>query len=84
MKQLTVIGIGNILMQDDGIGVIVVNAIKNELHNYDIMAIIGETDVQYCLDNITQDDSLIIIDGMQPLSLPGNIQLIELNPANQK
>ncbi len=81
MKRIVVIGIGNILMQDDGIGVLIVNAIKFELQKLDIEAFSGETDVQYCLDQINQDDFLIMIDAIQQQNRAGNIQLIGLNQA---
>lgn len=81
MKRIVVLGIGNILMQDDGIGVLIVNAIKHELQKSNIEAISGETDVQYCLDRINQNDFLIIIDAIQQQNRAGNIQLIGLNQA---
>lgn len=81
MKRLLVIGIGNTLMQDDGIGALVVNAIKDQLSEYEIEAVSGETDVDYCLDHINPDDSLIIIDAIPQHNHIGNIQLIELNQA---
>lgn len=45
MKELLVLGIGNILMMDDGIGVYIVEELKNRNTNPCIRYVIGETDV---------------------------------------
>ena len=40
MKRIVVFGIGNLIMQDDGIGVRVVKAIQKDLTAHDIITII--------------------------------------------
>ena len=62
--MIKVFGIGNILLGDDGIGVRVVEKIKEEIKNIseDIDVIIGETDYLYCLNQIDEDDTIVIID----------------------
>lgn len=84
MNQLLVIGIGNIIMKDDGIGVRVVEAIQTQLRELNIQFVLGETDVQYCLDEIQQDDFLLIIDAMAEGEEPGSIEIMELDEAIQK
>ncbi|WP_426349014.1 hydrogenase maturation protease [Alloiococcus sp. CFN-8] len=57
-----VVAIGNIMMADDGIGVWVAKALKNYLIERDVELIIGETDVEYCLDSLEDGDKVIILD----------------------
>lgn len=71
----TVIGIGNRLMMDDGIGVYIVESLavrdKDQKNRY----IIGETDIDYCLNNITEEDYIILVDAMVLGTEPGNISI---------
>ncbi len=83
MKRMLVVGIGNLIMMDDGIGARVANAIKIELQEHDIAIIIGETDVQYCLDEILPDDFLVIVDSMMQEKEPGSIEIVPLQDAKK-
>ena len=62
--MIKIFGIGNILLGDDGVGVRVVEKLKEEIKNIseDIDVIIGETDYLYCLNQIEEDDIIVIID----------------------
>ena len=60
--MIKIIGIGNILMGDDGIGVKVVDVLEKKMKNMGIEFIKAETDVDYALDNIKDGDFLFIID----------------------
>lgn len=57
-----VIAIGNILMGDDSIGIRVLKIIEGSLKSYGIASFIGETDFEYCISEINDGDSVIIID----------------------
>ena len=63
--MIKVFGIGNLLLSDDGIGVKVVEELKNKITtiNDNIEVFVGETDYLYCLDNICEEDFIIIVDG---------------------
>lgn len=75
--MMKVIGIGNILLSDDGIGIRVVEELrKEEAFEDNIEFIIGETDFYYCLDNINQGDFLIIIDSTILGKEPGAVTVI--------
>lgn len=63
MKKILVLGIGNRMMEDDGIGVHVVEAIAKTNNSYDIRYVAGETDVDYCLRELAWGDRCIFIDG---------------------
>lgn len=78
MNRMLVIGIGSMIMMDDGLGARVAGAIQDLLQEHDITVLIGETDVQYCLDAIKQDNFLIIIDAMAQGAEPGSVEIIPL------
>lgn len=78
MNRMLVIGIGSLIMTDDGIGARVAGTIQGMLQEQGITVLIGETDVQYCLDAIKPDDFLVIIDAMMQGTEPGSIEIIPL------
>lgn len=79
MKRMLVIGIGSLMMKDDGIGAKVVEAIKDSLREHDIVPLVGETDFQGCFDEINPDDFVIIIDAMAQGKEPGSIDVMPLS-----
>lgn len=81
MRRLLVIGIGSLIMKDDGVGVRVAEAIRNDLKEDNIVSIVGETDFQCCLNQILPDDFLIIIDAMAQGRGAGTIEVIPLEDA---
>lgn len=81
MKRILVIGIGSIIMRDDGIGPKVAEAIEGRLSKHNIITIVGETDFQSCFDEIKPDDYLLIIDAMAQGEIPGSIYMIQLSDA---
>ena len=54
MKEVLVLGIGNRLMMDDGIGVLVVEELKKRNTNPYIRYIIGETDTYFCMNQMEE------------------------------
>ena len=68
---MLVIGIGSLIMTDDGIGTRIAEALKNRLQEQDIDVLVGETDYQYCFDEIRADDFLVILDAVMPGKDPG-------------
>ena len=81
MKRIVVIGIGSVIMRDDGIGSKVVKTFEHSLHTHNITSIVGETDFQCCFDEIKSDDFLIIIDAMTQGKEPGSIEVMCLRDA---
>lgn len=59
---LKCIALGNRLMGDDAIGIYVAEALEPLLKQEGIQVILGETDVYYALNQITEGDYLIIMD----------------------
>jgi hydrogenase maturation protease len=81
MKRMVVIGIGSLIMKDDGIGSRVVEAVKSNLHRYNITVFISETDFQYCFDEIQPDDIIIIVDAIVQGRKPASIEIMLLKDA---
>jgi len=79
MKRVLVIGIGSLVMRDDGIGSRVVEAIESRLRNHDIASFVGETDLECCFDEIMPDDLVIIIDAMARGKEPGSMDVMLLS-----
>jgi hydrogenase maturation protease len=68
--RMKLIAIGNRLMGDDGLAIQVAEKLSKDFEDNDIEVIIGETDFQYCLSKIEEDDNIIILDaawfGVEP------------------
>lgn len=77
-----IIAIGNVLMGDDGIGVIVAEKIRNELENMGLEVIIGETDVNYCISKIDKEDLIFIIDAADCNCRVGEINVLTIKDFN--
>ena len=78
MKEVLVLGIGNRLMMDDGIGVYVVEELKKRNTNPGIQYVIGETDIYFCLNHIEKSSYTIIVDAAFFDKEPGTISTFPL------
>ena len=83
--MIKVIGIGNILLSDDGIGIKVLENLEKDLEEIsdNIKIIIGETDCYYCLDNIEEEDFLIILDSTYLGIEPGSVTVLTLEECDE-
>lgn len=75
------IAMGNRIMMDDGIAIAVVEILKDMLKEAGVEVIIGETDFQFCYDQINDGDFLIIIDAAYNGKMPGEITFYTLQEA---
>ncbi len=73
MIEVLVLGIGNRLMMDDGMGVYVTEELKKRNTNPGIRYVVGETDIYFCLKQIKEVSSLIIVDAACLHNEPGSI-----------
>lgn len=73
-----VIAIGNILMGDDSVGIRVLKHIQSSLKAFGIKSFIGETDVQYCISIIEDNDFIFIIDAAMLGERTGDVTVISL------
>ncbi len=78
MKKIHVLGMGNKLMMDDGIGAYVVETLSIRNAHINISYIVGETDVCFCLKQIEEASFLIILDAACLNKTPGTISIIPL------
>ena len=81
MKRLLVIGIGSRIMRDDGVGVLVAEALEGSLGRHSIPLLIGETDAQCCLAAIRPGDIPVLLDAMALGKEPGDIVVMDLQDA---
>ena len=87
MKHTVVLGIGNRLMMDDGIGVYVVERLRDENRkgaarsencNEKLSYMVGETDIDYCLDAVGEARFIIVIDAVCAGNSPGDVTVFPL------
>jgi hydrogenase maturation protease len=78
MKHTVVLGIGNRLMGDDGIGVRVVEALGQGNRSGKIRFAAGETDIDYCLNELAEAEVYVIIDGGCSGREPCSVDVIDL------
>jgi hydrogenase maturation protease len=81
--RIVVLGIGNILLSDEGIGVHAVNALAAS-HDLppEVEIIDGGTSAMDCLDQIASVDLLLIADCMRSKKAPGTITRLEGDELN--
>lgn len=78
MRTIKVIALGNILMGDDGVAIEVAQYLMKNINYSNIEILIGETDVDYCIENINEEDFLIILDATYMGHHVGELSLINL------
>ena len=76
--RIVVLWIGNRLMCDDGIGVRVAEALGREAQKSGIVFTAGETDIDYCLDVVSDADTCIIIDAARLGGTPCSVRVQDL------
>lgn len=79
MKNILVLGVGNILMRDDGAGVYIVERLKKSCTMDNIRLVVGETDIDFCIDEIHGSDYLIIVDAFTGGKEPGEVGMHRLS-----
>lgn len=84
MKKILVIGIGSRIMMDDAIGINIVEGLRQLGTNPNITYILGETDVDYCIEEVLDFDFVIVIDAFLSGKQPGEITVLPLNELNEE
>ncbi len=79
MTPVLVLGLGNRLMMDDGVGVAVVEALArleppDRLIRYEV----GETDFAYSLELALEANCLIVVDAVLRQGNPGDVSILPL------
>lgn len=73
MKKIVVVGIGNLLMHDDGVGVHAIRALEELGFPDDVELVDGGTHSYDLVEEFSQAENLIIVDAMHTGGEPGTI-----------
>ena len=84
MKRISVVGVGNLLMRDDGIGVHVIRYLEEQGVPEGIELIDGGTHSYDLLDIFAEADIIIVIDAIQAGGEPGTIYRAPLDELDLK
>ena len=80
-EKFVVLGIGNRLMGDDGIGNDLVRALKNRGAFPELRLEEGETDINFCLDILDEVERVILIDATYTGKSLGTISAYQMDNA---
>jgi hydrogenase maturation protease len=78
-QKIVVLGVGNILLSDEGIGVHVANELMKMDLPPEVSVVEGGTDGFRLLNVITEADRLIVIDSVKGGAEPGSIYCFDIN-----
>ncbi|MGM0842787.1 MAG: hydrogenase maturation protease [Bacillota bacterium] len=78
MEKIVVLGIGNQLMMDDGIGIYLVEELYKLNHTPHVSFLIGESDIDYCMGEIKKATFVIIVDAVLSGNQPGELAVYPL------
>ena len=79
MGKMIILGIGNRLMMDDGIGIYIVEELMKEENVLNNEYIIGESDIDYCIEQIENATFVMIIDCAMTGRQPGDVTIHSLD-----
>jgi len=78
MEKILVLGIGNRLMMDDGIGIYLIEQLSQMNRTPHVSFLIGESDIDYCMDQIMKAIFVIIVDAVFSGNKPGELTVYPL------
>ncbi|WP_066173720.1 hydrogenase maturation protease [Bacillus marinisedimentorum] len=79
MGDVLVLGIGNQLMMDDGIGIYLVEELEKRFGESNIRFEIGESDIDYAFEQIEAADFVLILDAIYAGKRPGEVSVLPLS-----
>lgn len=83
MEKIIVLGIGNVLMMDDGIGIYLIEELSRLNTKADISFLIGESDIDYCIEQIMDAAFVIIVDAAFSGNEPGSLTIYPLSDLHE-
>ncbi|HYK71749.1 MAG TPA: hydrogenase maturation protease [Pseudoneobacillus sp.] len=83
MEKIIVLGIGNQLMMDDGIGIYLVNELGKHPSAPNIFYLVGESDIDYCLELIDGATFIMIVDAVLSGKEPGELSVFSLEELHE-
>ena len=81
-KKVAVIGVGNLLMGDDGVGIHVVEELKKRSYPKNIKVYDAMMNAFLVLEYLDKKDLGVIVDAYQGGGEPGSLYELSLNPRN--
>lgn len=78
MEKILVLGIGNRLMMDDGIGIYLIEQLSQMNRTPHVSFLVGESDIDYCMDQIMNATFVIIVDAVVSGNKPGEFTVYPL------
>jgi hydrogenase maturation protease len=84
VKRIMVMGIGNVLMQDDGVGVHVIRQLEELDVPPQVELVDGGTHSYDLLDYFSQADICIVVDAMHAGGKPGTVYRVPLEELDMK
>ena len=78
MSAITVVGIGNRLYCDDGIGCEVVQRLSEDYPERRLEYLVGETDIDFCLSHI-HTQQVVLVDAVKAGCKPGSVHTYDPN-----
>ena len=85
-KTIAIVGLGNVLRRDDGIGVYVASKLKNLLRNVSgVEVILAEDRVDYAAKELEElkPGLIIVIDAMEFHGKPGEVRVVRLEDVEE-
>lgn len=76
--SLKLFAIGNRIMGDDAIAIHIAQKLEESFKDFGVEVIIGETDFEYCLSKIKEEDYIIIVDSTYFGIKPGTVTVNSL------
>lgn len=78
MEKIIVLGIGNRLMMDDGIGIYLIEQLSKLNRTPHVSFLVGESDIDYCMEQIMRATFIIIVDAVFSGNNPGELTVYPL------
>ena len=82
--KVVILGIGNRLMEDDGVGNDIVEELKRKEAFPGLRMLAGETDTEYCLKELEGADTAILIDAANMGNEPCSVSVLPLGNILEK
>lgn len=84
MEKVLILGIGNQLMMDDGLGIYIVEELQKSFPLPGVEYVSGESDIDFCIGQIEDATYVIIIDAAVSGTDPGQVSLYPIADLHQQ
>ncbi len=81
-KKIVIIGVGNLLMGDDGMGIHAVEALRHEALPSNVVIFSAETRAFDALEYMDGSDKAVIVDAYKKGGVPGSIYRFTFDPSS--